>query len=271
MKSCVKFFVLSHIGNSRDTQEDNFLLDQCGVLPIDLREEMKLLRTPYIKSFSRDTTNFMAAVCDGMGGHASGEVASALSVRYLCENYQRIIDGAYLNEQFLINEIAALNRAVVSYSKTDGELKGMGATLCGVICTKGFYYGFNVGDSRLYRYSDNHIEQLSTDHTEGQRLLKLNLLSEEEYERFPRRKNLYKYVGTNSELIADVFKIGSCVSGSTLLLCSDGLSDVINENEMAETLSKNEPLECKGRALVQKALGRNVGHGDNITLILIEF
>ena len=268
----ISVYFASNVGNSRQNQEDNAILPGGAVLGAELVKSISESRETYESRFDKSCENgFMAAVCDGMGGHASGEVASALSVRYLCENYQRIIDGAYLNEQFLINEIAALNRAVVSYSKTDGELKGMGATLCGVICTKGFYYGFNVGDSRLYRYSDNHIEQLSTDHTEGQRLLKLNLLSEEEYERFPRRKNLYKYVGTNSELIADVFKIGSCVSGSTLLLCSDGLCDVISENEMAEALSKNEPLECKGRALVDKALGRNIGHGDNITLILIEF
>ena len=159
---------------------------------------------------------------------------------------------------------------VVDSSRKDNRLKGMGATLCGVICSNGMYYGFNVGDSRLYRYH-NQLEQLSTDHTEGQRLRKLNLLTEEECQRFPRRKHLYKYIGVNSELAADVFKIGHCVSESILMLCSDGLTDALNNEEIANILSKDGNIEYKGHLLIDQALERNIGHGDNITLILIEF
>ena len=270
MEKSVNFFALSHIGNSRDNQEDSFLLHQGGILPSDVREEMEHSRTPYHKFYSHNKSNFMVAVSDGMGGHASGEVASSLTIKYLSENYQRLIESAYLNEQFIANEICAINRMVVDSSRKDNRLKGMGATLCGVICSNGMYYGFNVGDSRLYRYH-NQLEQLSTDHTEGQRLRKLNLLTEEECQRFPRRKHLYKYIGVNSELAADVFKIGHCVSESILMLCSDGLTDALNNEEIANILSKDGNIEYKGHLLIDQALERNIGHGDNITLILIEF
>lgn len=266
-----QFYAISHIGNSRNNQEDSFLLHQGGILPSDVREEMKYSRSPYIKACSHNTSNFIVAVSDGMGGHAAGEVASSIAIEYLSENYQRLIESAYLNEQFIASEICAINRMVVNSSRKDNRLKGMGATLCGVICSNDMYYGFNVGDSRLYRYHNNQLEQLSSDHTEGQRLRKLNLLTEEEYLRFPRRKHLYKYIGVNSELIPDVFKIGNCIPGNTLVLCSDGLTDALSDEEIATILSKDGSVEYKGHLLIDCALERNIGHGDNITLILIEF
>ena len=213
----------------------------------------------------------MGAVSDGMGGHASGEIASGRTVKYLSDNYARIIDGAYLNGQFISDEINRLNKDVVSFSKSDSRFRGMGATLCGVIRSRGAYYGFNVGDSRMYLYSNGALEQLSEDHNEGQRLRKLNLLTEDELKRFPRRKNLYKYVGVSGELVPDVFRIGDCVPGAALMICSDGVSDVLNKTEIEEVLGRNTSSEEKGNALVNEALKRNIGYGDNITLLLIEF
>ena len=264
--------LFSNVGNSRRKQEDNAIYSCGRFLTLNDVSAISENRSTYqVKVLPTDKGNFIVAVSDGMGGHASGEVASGQVVKYLSDNYQRIIDGVYLNEQFLKDEISELNRTIVSYSRSDARFKGMGATLCGVICSKGLFYGFNVGDSRLYRYYDGELEQLSSDHTEGQRLVKLNLITERELSSFPRRKNLYKYIGINGELVADVFKIGNCVFGTTLLLCSDGLTDVIPDEELKEVLAKTDAIEEKGRLLVERALERNVGHGDNITLILVEF
>ena len=268
----ITIYFASNVGNSRQNQEDNAILPNGSFLDAELVKSISEHRQTHEAIYKGNFENgFLVAVSDGMGGHASGEVASSLTVRYLSQKYRQFIDGAYLNEQFIINEIGSLNRSVISYSKRDNCLRGMGATLCGVICTNGMYYGVNVGDSRLYHYYNNHLEQLSTDHTEGQRLLKLNLLTEDEYQRFPRRKNLYKYIGINSELIPDVFKIGNCIPGSTLVLCSDGLTDALSDEEIATVLSKPGSIEYRGHLLIDQALERNIGHGDNITLILIEF
>ena len=265
-------YFASNVGNSRQNQEDNAILPNGSYLTPDVVQSISAQRRTYEKTYARSyEKGFLVAVSDGMGGHASGEVASGQTVRYLSENYQRIIDGAYLNKESVVDEISRLNRSVVSLSKSDPNLRGMGATLCGVLCSNGVCYGINVGDSRLYSYQNGKFEQLSTDHTEGQRLLSLKLLTEEEYQRFPRKKNLYKYIGMNGEVVADVFKIESCEPGTVLVLCSDGLADVISNEEISEILSTNEPIENKGHKLVEQAVARNVGHGDNITLILIEF
>ena len=268
----ITFYLGTNVGNSRQNQEDNVILPNGFFLDADLVKSISEHRQTYEVIHKGNFENgFLIAVSDGMGGHSSGEVASGLTVKYLSEKYSRIIDESYLDEQFIINEIGSLNRSINSYSKRDACLRGMGATLCGVICTNGMYYGVNVGDSRLYHYYNNHLEQLSTDHTEGQRLLKLNLLTEDEYQRFPRRKNLYKYIGINSELIPDVFKIGNCIPESTLVLCSDGLTDALSDEEIATVLRKSGSIEYRGHLLIDQALERNIGHGDNITLILIEF
>ena len=271
MSKC-KITLFSNVGNSRENQEDNALLVGGRYLSSSEIAEISFAR----KSFSYfcecdQNEDFMAAVSDGMGGHASGEIASGRTVKYLSENYRKIIDGAYLNEKFISDEISRLNRDVVAFSKSNSGYRGMGATLCGVIRSKGAYYGFNVGDSRMYFYSNGVLEQLSEDHTEGQRLRKLNLLTEDELKRFPRRKNLYKYVGVGGDLIPDVFTIDNCVPGSTLMICSDGVSDVINKNEIEEVLGRSDSSKEKGNLLVNEALKRNIGYGDNITLLLIEF
>ncbi len=267
----MKAYFASNVGNSRQNQEDNLIFPDGSFLTEYLVKSISEDRKTHEASFKGAYENgFLVAVSDGMGGHASGEVASYRTVKYLSENYQRMIDNAHLSEQLVINELGELNRSIVTYAKTDACLKGMGATLCGVICSRGSYYGINVGDSRLYHYYNNQLEQLSTDHTEGQRLLKLKLLTEDEYQRFPRKKNLYKYIGMNNELIADVFKIANCVPESILLLCSDGLTDALANTEISNVLGKDESIEYKGRLLIEQALERNMGHGDNITLILIE-
>lgn len=272
MLNDITFYLGTNIGNSRQNQEDNVIFPNGSFLNADLVKLISEQRRTHEAIYKGNCENgFLVAVSDGMGGHASGEVASGLTVRYLSEKYRQIIDESYLNEQFLTNEIDNLNRLVVSYSKKDACLRGMGATLCGVVGTKGVYYGFSIGDSRLYRYSNNRLEQLSADHTEGQRLLRLNLLTEDEYQRFPRRKNLYKYIGVNREPAPDVFKIGNCIPGSILVLCSDGLTDALSDEEIATVLRKSGSIEYKGRLLIDNALERNIGHGDNITLILVEF
>lgn len=263
--------VVSHIGNSRDNQEDNFFLQKGVYASSDARDKMAETRDIYCHNCELNKQRLLVAVSDGMGGHASGEVASFLTVEYLSSHYDEIIDSARQDENALATQISRINSAVSMTSKKDSSCCGMGATLCGVVANEYELIGFNIGDSRLYQYNGGELRQLSTDHTEGQRLLNLNLLTEDEYQRFPRRKNLYKYIGTNSELIPDVFKIGNCIPGSTLVLCSDGLTDALSDEEITTVLCKSGSIEYKGRLLVAQALERNIGHGDNITLILIEF
>ena len=214
---------------------------------------------------------FLAAVSDGMGGHACGEVASLLTVSYMSDHYDEIIDAIKLGEASLAAQISHINRIVSSKAKSESACRGMGATLCGVVANEYDLVGFNVGDSRLYQFRNGKLKQLSTDHTEGQRLLRMQLLTEEEVKNFPRRKNLHKYIGYDGEVVPDIFRITGAEPGTMLLLCTDGLSDVMSDEEMAEILSVRASLKDKASKLVMEAVSRDLGYGDNTTVILIEF
>ena len=221
-----------------------------------------------VLNYTIPASDFAVAVSDGMGGHASGEIASYMTVRYLSDNYARVVDGEKTD---LISLISEINGEVVREARSCPDYKGMGATLCGLLCRDGKLLGFNVGDSRLYRYDGQGLKRLSRDHSEGQRLLDLKLLTEEEVKNFPNRKTIYKYIGMRADLVADVFDIEPCKEKTVFLLCSDGLSDVLDESELSLILSSDVPLKQKSEMLMNRALSRNVGHGDNITIILTEF
>lgn len=266
-KSCV----MSHIGNSRENQEDNFLLHRNIYVTPSARAKMTDTREPYSHNCELNKQRFLVAVSDGMGGHACGEVASLLVVQYMSDHYDDLIDSIRFGENSLATQISHINSVVSSKAKKDSSCRGMGATLCGVIANEYELVGFNVGDSRLYQFRNGELKQLSTDHTEGQRLLRMQLLTEEEVKHFPRRKNLHKYIGYEGEVIPDIFRITSAEQGTILLLCTDGLSDVMSDIEMEQILNGRTSLKDKAANLVNEAVSRNLGRGDNTTVILIEF
>ena len=267
----VNMYSCSHIGNSRDNHEDNFLLCRGNYLSPDEREAMAVSRVPHCVKTKADISHFLVAVSDGMGGHSCGEVASLHTVREMSIKYEEMITAASIGEKDFGEQIAKLNREVYALGQSSSDTRGMGATLCGVVANNSDVYGFNVGDSRMYWLADGKLTQLSTDHTEGERLLSLGLLSKEEVERHPRRKNIYKYIGYSGELVPDVYRIPTVKSGTAILLCSDGLCDVLTDSEIEQALNSSIDIEAKGNQLISMALGRNIGHGDNITVILIEF
>lgn len=271
MDKRINISAISHIGNSRDNQEDNYLVHRGGYLPSDVRDDMSKKRNPHCIKGTIEKDRFLVAVSDGMGGHACGEVASLLTVEYISDHYDEIIDSIRLGENSLATQISHINDVVSSKAQSDSSCRGMGATLCGVIANEYELIGFNVGDSRLYQFRNGELKQLSTDHTEGKRLLRMQLLTEEEVKNFPRRKNLHKYIGYDGEVVPDIFRITSAEQGTILLLCTDGLSDVMSDKEMERILNGRISLKDKATNLVNEAVSRNLGHGDNTTVILIEF
>lgn len=265
-----KLYVYSHIGNSRENQEDNYFIGRGKYLSPADRDKMSENRKCKVDSCIAEQV--CCCVSDGMGGHSSGEVASFLTVKYLDENYDEIIYES-LNSELYINELVKnINECICSKAKGDSTLTDMGATLCGVISTRNQTYCFNVGDSRLYQYTNGNLKQITVDNTEGQRLLNLGLLTEEEVKTFPKRKAIYKYIGKDVELVPDIYQINNIEKGTLLLLCSDGLSDVLDLEEIQDMLSKQFiKTEDKGKFLVEMAVERKPDAGDNITLIIIEY
>lgn len=263
----MKIFCASHIGNSRTNQEDNFFIDG-KFLDLDVVRQFSVAKPSVFVDYTDVGSNTMLAVSDGMGGHLSGEVASFLALKHLSEQYQTVLSG---DETVISKVISEINRSVSNASEIDPANKDMGATLCGFALQGEKLIGFNVGDSRLYLFDNCGLQQLSRDHSEGQRLLDLKLLSEAEVKNFSSRKAIYKYIGMKTELMADVFNISPCGDGAILLLCTDGLADALNDSEIKCILDCDIPLREKGEKLISEALGKNIGYGDNITIVLTEF
>lgn len=262
-------FCFLHVGNSRENQEDNYMLGGQYLSPEHV-DSMSKHRTLYYES-KKISGGFCAAVSDGMGGYKCGEVASLMTVKYLADHYNELLHTVETGKNELSNFVTRLNEYVCAEAKKRADTRNVGATLCGVICHNENTIGFNVGDSRLYRFSNGVLHQISVDNTEGQRLLRLGLLTEEEVRTFPKKKALYKYIGKDTRLIPDVYDLGNMRRGTVLLLCSDGLSDVLDLKEIQDILSMRDVKTLdKGKILVEMAVGRKQGTGDNITLILIE-
>ncbi len=263
-----KIYSFSHIGNSREKQEDNVIIAPALYYLPYVRRKMENTKESYSMATSCEDC-MLAAVSDGMGGHDFGEVASLKTVELLSEHYEEILRSAKVGAKAVEGEITALNERIRTFKILNAEYADMGATLCGIVANEGGMYAFNVGDSRLYRFEKGKLFRISKDHTEGQRMLDLNVLSEEEVLRFENRKSLYRYIGKDIELAPDVFAL-TATKGIQFLLCTDGLTDVVSEEEIATVLAGKSQTEKKSEQLLELALKRNDSKGDNITIVLIE-
>lgn len=262
----IKAVAISDIGNSRNNNEDNLFLsyDMQRRFIINECTESKLVVSSFLPN------NFCCAVSDGMGGHEFGEVASLKVVEYLSIYYDELIKSLY-NKDVIKDYITRLNEQFCNFAMRNKNYRNMGATLCGVVANDRKAICFNVGDSRAYKFSSGKLQQITVDHSEGQRLFDLQLLTDEELKAFPNRKAIYKYIGQKTTLIPDVFEIEDYSSCSYILLCTDGLTDVLSGSEIESILSSTDiDINRKSQLLIDLALKRRLNAGDNITLILIE-
>lgn len=265
MSKQLKIAIFSHVGNSRLNNEDNFIVTTNN-------KEFCFKRTAdeiYVNEGVLPN-NFCCAVSDGMGGHEFGEIASLKTVEYLSTSYDELIKS--LDNKVLIQDyVTRLNEQFCNFAIRNKNYRNMGATLCGIVADGEKALCFNVGDSRAYTYCSGKLKQITVDHSEGQRLFDLQLLTAEELKTFPNRKAIYKYIGQKTSLIPDVFEIEDYSSCSYILLCTDGLTDVLSDDEIESVLGSTDiDLNRKSQLLIDIALKRRLNAGDNITLILIE-
>lgn len=267
----IKVAVCTNIGNSRENQEDSVIVLSNGktVLRNSAAEGDPDNRDEYYRLSGK--SELLIAVSDGMGGHLGGETASGYTVSYLEKNAGTITEAGGNVPLVLEELIGKINQDVAEMSITKADCRGMGATLSGVYAKGKEFCIFHAGDSRIYQYVGGVLTQLTKDHTEGQRLMDLGLLTEEEAKRLPHGKSIYKYIGMNGTLRADVSDVSKMEPGSVFLLCSDGLTDALSHADLREILERKEPLEAKRERFLREALGRRIGFGDNISFILVEF
>lgn len=228
-----------------------------------------------------DTTPALLAVLsDGIGGHRAGEVAAEIAVNQISENLAASDGSRPLAS--LRESIQAASQGILTYAGNDARLFGMGAT-CAVVWIIGRrLYTATVGDSRIYLVRGQNILQLSTDHTWIQEALENGLLQPDQVRNHPNAHVIRRFLGSpgapevdmrmrllggESDTQAEANQGFPLIPGDMLLLCSDGLTDVVTANEIFSTL-RALPFKRTAQALIDLACSRN--GSDNITVITIQ-
>ena len=214
-------------------------------------------------------TNRLVAVADGMGGHVGGEVASTIAIKTLAElrpvlNDQDVDTDS--REDLLLHITYEIDNEISAQTKKNPQLSGMGTTLTALHLGDGTVELLHVGDSRCYKYSDGKLTQLSHDHTVIQELLDQGRITPEEAFEHPQRSILTQVLMGNSG-IDPVLMIYPAKVGDRFLLCSDGLSGVLSEFEIA-TVIKGSKEKDVVMALVKETKAK--GAPDNVTVLWLE-
>jgi serine/threonine protein phosphatase PrpC len=203
------------------------------------------------------------AIADGMGGAQAGEVASRLAAAALKES--GVETGG---EERIYDLIQEANRRVYDRSSTDPTTSGMGTTITVALVEDGDVAFGHVGDSRAYLIRQRKMEQITEDHSLVNELMKSGKLSREEAESHPQRSVITRALGTDPDVDVDTFTIAA-QAGDVFLLCSDGLTDMLSEDEILGLVEQNSSdIDAALKALV-KAANRSGGE-DNITVVAFE-
>lgn len=216
-------------------------------------------------SFLESPERSLFAVADGMGGHAAGEVASHLAIEVL-ERTVAETSTELTRAERLWRAVAGANDAIIARADEDTGLAGMGTTLTVVLADGPSATVAHVGDSRLYRLRSGRLECLTSDHTVVQRYVDVGQISEVQARTHPMRHILTRALGMDEDLEVDVFE-ETLEEGDLLLLCSDGLTGMVDDDDLEAVLSQSAPLEDLARQLVEGANAR--GGEDNITVVLV--
>jgi serine/threonine protein phosphatase PrpC len=210
----------------------------------------------------------VAAVADGMGGHSAGEVASAIAIEELAALGER---GPWENETAATDDlkqaILRANRRIREMAASDRKLNGMGTTLVALLQDGDMVHVANVGDSRGYLLRQGELSQVTVDHSLVQELVDDGRLSPEDAERHPQRSVITRALGIDPEVEFDLFTYKLQV-GDRLLLCSDGLSDVVEPTQIRNVLLRVRSPQKAARQLITVA--NEQGGPDNITVIVVD-
>jgi protein phosphatase len=212
-------------------------------------------------------------VADGMGGQAAGEVASKRAIEIVPRELKKYLSGAVSNEEtktIIRRSIVQANEEIMAMAALDRELKNMGTTIVAAVWRKGssILYVAGMGDSRAYLIRGKKIEQLTIDHSIAQALVEAKTISASEARTHRYRNVLWKYLGSPEVGEGPEVKVVSVQAGDRFLLCTDGLSGVVSDEQMLDyILQKDNVQEC-AEGLGQLAL--DSGSKDNISCLVLE-
>lgn len=218
--------------------------------------------------FYNQKDRLLAVVADGMGGHRAGDVASALALDFMKESWERIVEdpSEVQAEKWLSEIIQQANSHLLSYAAKHPECEGMGTTVVAALCAPEFAVIAHVGDSRCYLFDEEGLDQVTRDHSLVNELVRRGEITSEEAVGHPQKHVVLQALGTEAEIEPETKTI-AWQPGNTILLCSDGLSDSIRDEQIEEALSSEQSMQEKADSMIEEA--NAAGGIDNITLALV--
>jgi PPM family protein phosphatase len=231
-------------------------------------------------SFSIEDSLGLYIVADGMGGHLAGEIASKIAVEVMNKAFRKWVDQAASEEDifgepdpslslkgnYILGGIRLANRVIYELALEKKEFHGMGTTIVVLLVTPSLIIAANVGDSRIYLVRDGEIERLSKDHSVVAEQVEMGIMTEEEAEDSPLRHVLTRNLGSSDDVIPDIFEIEPS-NNDCFILCSDGLTDLVTDQELLDMTQQDVDTAGLCRILVDEVLDR--GAHDNTTIISV--
>lgn len=214
-----------------------------------------------------ENNEILMAVADGMGGHKAGEIASSIAIDHLKERFENISTISSKNDaiNWLKDNVKEINNKIFKYTNENPESKGMGTTLVVSIITNDFIIIGNVGDSSGYVLKEQKLHKITHDHTLVNLLVTTGDLTAEEAKNHPRKNILMKALGANDPIEIDIFDVDNDID--SILLCSDGLTNMLLDEQIERVLNSDLDLESKIIKLILKC--NNRGGTDNISVAYI--
>ena len=204
-------------------------------------------------------------VADGMGGHNAGDYASTHAVGIVVEEIRE--DADFNPVKVIRHAIESANTEIITQAQKDEKLRGMGTTMVAATIVGHYAYVANVGDSRLY-VAGEQIQQITKDHSLVQEMVRMGELNAEEARNHPDKNIITRALGAERTVDVDFFDL-KLEPGNVVLMCSDGLSNMVEDDRIGEIISDTDrDLQERGQALISEA-NRNGGK-DNIAIVLIE-
>jgi len=207
----------------------------------------------------------LTVVADGMGGHASGEVASQMAVELISEIYYA--DAERSAPAALRNAVEQASSQIYETSLRDEKFFGMGTTVIALVLLNDRAFSAHVGDSRLYRLRNQNMEMLTLDHSQVMEMVKYGIISMEEARNHDDKNVILRAVGTQPTVEVEVSDMFAIESGDEFLLCSDGLCDMLTDEEILETWTAAADIHQAGENLIEAA--KQSGGHDNITVGIV--
>lgn len=206
-------------------------------------------------------------VADGMGGHAGGQEASELAIKTIRSYFEEHWDSQESSQNLIIKAVNYANESILEDQQINPEREEMGTTVVMVLFRNDGNWRGHVGDSRLYRFRADQLEQITTDHTWVAKAVQRGDLTEAQVKEHPLRHVLFQCLGRKDLRLIDVEQL-EVLPGDLLLLCSDGLTEEVNSPLINQFLTESTSFETLPTALIEAA--KDAGGSDNITVVLVK-